>query len=156
MWSPSEPTKCRFGAQTTWIESIDNLAAANPSHVQAAYDFPDLLPAIRAGLSVDGNLHAVPFYGESSFMMYNKRMFDEAGLEMPEQPTWEQVADFACQLHDPDNGVYGIALRGLPGWGEVMAPLTTVANTYGARWFDEEWMPQLDSPEWNTAVLILC
>lgn len=135
-----------------WIESIDDLAAAHPDHVQADYDFDDLLPAVKSGLSVDGNLHAVPFYGESSFMMYNKRLFDEAGLEMPEQPTWEQVREFACAIHDPDNGVYGIALRGLPGWGEVMAPLTTVANTHGARWFDEEWMPQLNSPEWNAAV----
>jgi len=135
-----------------WLQSIDELSAANPDMVQANYDFEDLLPAVKAGLSVDGNLHAVPFYGESSFMMYNKRMFDEAGLTMPEQPTWEQVAEFACQLHDPANNLYGIALRGLPGWGEVMAPLTTVVNTYGGRWFDEEWMPQLDSPEWNEAV----
>ena len=135
-----------------WLNSIDDLAAANPESVQPDYDFDDLLPAVKAGLSVDGNLHALPFYGESSFLMYNKRMFDEAGLEMPEQPTWEQVREFACELHDPENGVYGIALRGLPGWGEVMAPLTTVVNTYGGRWFDEEWMPQLDSPEWNEAV----
>jgi sorbitol/mannitol transport system substrate-binding protein len=135
-----------------WLNSVDQMAADNPEMVQADYDFDDLLPAIKSGLSVDGELFAVPFYGESSFLMYNKRIFDEAGLEMPEQPTWEQVRDFACQLHDPDNGLYGIALRGLPGWGEVMAPLTTVVNTFGGRWFDEEWMPQLDSPEWNEAV----
>ncbi len=135
-----------------WLNSVDQMAADHPDMVQADYDFDDLLPAIKSGLSVDDELFAVPFYGESSFMMYNKKMFDAAGLEMPEQPTWEQVRDFACQLHDPDNGVYGIALRGLPGWGEVMAPLTTVVNTYGGRWFDEEWMPQLDSPEWNEAV----
>ena len=135
-----------------WLNSIDDMAAANPDMVHPDYDFDDLLPAIKAGLSVDGNLHAVPFYGESSFTMYNKRLFDEAGLEMPEQPTWEQIREFACTLHDPDNSVYGIALRGLPGWGEVMGPLVPMVNTYGGRWFDEEWMPQLDSPEWNEAV----
>ena len=135
-----------------WIDSIDALAAEYPDSVQADYDFEDLLPAIRDGLSTDGELYAVPFYGESSFTMYNKAMFDEAGLEMPEQPTWEQIAEFACQLHDPENGQYGIVLRGLPGWGQVMAPLTTVVNTYGGDWFDMEWMPQLDSPEWNEAV----
>lgn len=135
-----------------WLDSIDSLAAEHPDMVQADYDFDDLLPTIKAGLSLEDELFAVPFYGESSFLMYNKAMFDEAGLEMPEQPTWEQVAEFACQIHDPDNNVYGIVLRGLPGWGEVMAPLTTVVNTHGGRWFDEEWMPQLDSPEWNQAV----
>ncbi len=135
-----------------WLNSIDSLAAENPEMVQADYDFDDLLPAVKAGLSVDGDLHAVPFYGESSFLMYNKAILDAAGLEMPEQPTWEEVREIACAVHDPDNDVYGIVLRGLPGWGEMMAPVTTVANTYGARWFDEEWMPQLDSPEWNEAV----
>ena len=83
---------------------------------------------------------------------YNKEIFAAAGLEMPEQPTWEQIREFACQLHDPENDQYGIALRGLPGWGEVMAPLTTVVNTFGGRWFDENWEPQLTSPEWNEAV----
>ena len=140
-----------WGANS-WIDSIDALAAEYPDNVQADYDFEDLLPAIRDGLSTDGELYAVPFYGESSFTMYNKAMFDEAGLEMPEQPTWEQIAEFACALHDPENNQYGIVLRGLPGWGQVMAPLTTVVNTYGGDWFDMEWMPQLDSPEWNEAV----
>jgi sorbitol/mannitol transport system substrate-binding protein len=120
--------------------------------VQPDYDFDDLLPAIRLALTSNGEQYALPFYGESSFTFYNKAMFDEAGLTMPEQPTWDQIREFACELHDPDNGQYGIVLRGLPGWGEVMAPMTTVVNTYGGRWFDEEWMPQLDSPEWNEAV----
>lgn len=135
-----------------WIESIDSLVSAYPDSVQPDYDFDDLLPAIKSALTSNGELYALPFYGESSFTFYNKAMFDEAGLTMPEQPTWEQIREFACQLHDPDNGQYGIVLRGLPGWGEVMAPLTTVVNTFGGRWFDMDWMPQLDSPEWNEAV----
>ena len=85
-------------------------------------------------------------------MMYNTAKFEAAGLEMPEQPTWDEIRELACALHDPDNGNYGIALRGLPGWGEGMAFLTTVVNTYGGRWFDMDWEPQLDSPEWNEAV----
>lgn len=36
-------------------------------------------------------MHAVPFYGESSFLMYREDVLAEAGLEMPERPTWEQV-----------------------------------------------------------------
>lgn len=135
-----------------WISSIDGLMGEYPDNVQADYDMEDLLPAVRAGLSNEGELFALPFYGESSFTMYNKAMFDAAGLEMPEQPTWEQIREFACTLHDPDNGQYGIVLRGLPGWGQVMAPLTTVVNTFGGDWFDMEWMPQLTTPEWVEAV----
>lgn len=139
-------------AQNSWIHSIDALAAQYPDNVQPDYDFDDLLEGVRLGLSYNDELYSLPFYGESSMLFYNTQLFADAGLDMPEQPTWDQVREFACTLHDPDNGQYGIALRGLPGWGEVMAPLTTVVNTYGGRWFDENWEPQLTSPEWNEAV----
>ncbi len=138
-------------AANGWIESVDQLASKYPE-AAANYDFADLLPAIADGISYQGELFAVPFYAESSFTMYNKRLFDEAGLEMPEQPTWEQIADFACQLNDPANGVYGIVLRGKPGWGDNMAPITTVVNTFGGQWFDVEGRPQIDSQAWQDAL----
>jgi sorbitol/mannitol transport system substrate-binding protein len=138
-------------AANGWITSIDSLAAANPD-VVADYDFDDLLPAIKDGLSYNGELFAVPFYAESSFTMYNKKLFDEAGLTMPEQPTWEQIRDFACQLNDPENGVAGVVLRGKPGWGDNMGPITTVVNTFGGQWFDAEGHPTIDTPEWNAAI----
>jgi sorbitol/mannitol transport system substrate-binding protein len=138
-------------AANGWISSIDKLAADYPDAV-ADYDFDDLLPAIKDGLSYNGELFAVPFYAESSFTMYNKKLFDEAGLTMPEQPTWEQIREFACQLHDPENGVAGIVLRGKPGWGDNMGPITTVVNTFGGQWFDAEGRPTIDTPEWNAAI----
>ncbi len=138
-------------AANDWIVSVDALAEEYPEAAEG-YDFDDLLPAITAINTYEGELYALPFYGESSFTMYNKKLFDEAGLTMPEQPTWEQIREFACELHDPQNGVYGIVLRGKPGWGDNMAPMTTVINTYGGQWFDAEGVPQLDSQAWNDAV----
>ena len=134
-----------------WLQSVASLAEQYPAAAEG-YDFDDLLPAIRDGLSYEGELFAVPFYGESSFTMYNKRILDEAGLTMPEQPTWEQIAEIACAVHDPANGITGIALRGKPGWGDNMAPITTVVNTFGGQWFDAEGVPQIDTPEWNAAI----
>ncbi len=139
-------------ARNGWILSIDQLFEEYPDSVQADYNMDDLLEGVRLGISYEDELYALPFYGESSMLMYNTAMFDAAGIEMPEQPTWEEISEIACQLHDPENNQYGIVLRGLPGWGQVMAPLTTVVNTYGGRWFDENWEPQLTSPEWNEAV----
>lgn len=138
-------------AANDWLVSIDALAEQYPDSA-ADYDFEDLLPAITAINTYEDELYALPFYGESSFTMYNKRLFDEAGLTMPEQPTWEQIREFACELHDPQNGVSGIVLRGKPGWGDNMAPITTVVNTFGGQWFDAEGVPQIDSPEWNEAI----
>ncbi|HVZ01920.1 MAG TPA: sugar ABC transporter substrate-binding protein [Dongiaceae bacterium] len=128
-------------AKKNWLVPLDNLGAD--------YDVDDLLPKIRDALSVDGKLYAAPFYGESSFTMYRKDLFDKAGLTMPESPTWDFIVDAAKKLTDKSNDVYGICLRGKAGWGENMAFLTAMSNSFGARWFDEKWEPQFNSPEWK-------
>jgi sorbitol/mannitol transport system substrate-binding protein len=118
----------------------------------AAYDIDDILPAMRNGLSVDGKMYAAPFYGESSMLMYRKDLMDKAGVTIPERPTWTQVRDAAAKINDPKNGVYGICLRGKPGWGDNMAFLTTMSNSFGGQLFDMKWKPQFDSKPWHDAV----
>lgn len=131
-------------AANEWLVSLDDLPAD--------YDKDDILPAMRAGLSHNGSLFAAPFYGESSMIMYRTDLMEKAGLKMPDAPTWSDVAAAAKAMTDKDNEIYGVCLRGKAGWGENMAFITTVANSFGARWFDEEWKPQLDTPEWKEAV----
>ena len=114
----------------------------------AAYDANDILPAMREGLSADGKLYASPFYGESSMLMYRKDLIGT----IKDNPTWGEIYEIAKRIHNPDQGVYGICLRGKPGWGDNMAFLTTMANSFGGRWFDENWKPQLDQPAWEHAV----
>ena len=126
-----------------WLQEVKTIAA---------YDVDDLLPAIRSGLSVDGKLYAAPFYGESSMLMYRKDLADKVGVTVPERPTWTQIKDLAAKIHDPKNGVYGICLRGKPGWGDNMAFLSTLVNTYGGQWFDMSWKPQLESKPWKEAI----
>lgn len=118
----------------------------------AAYDVDDVLPAMRNGLSVDGKLYAAPFYGESSMLMYRKDLADKAGVQLGDRPTWAQVKDLAAKIHNPKEGVYGICLRGKPGWGDNMAFITTLANTNGGQWFDMNWKPQLESKPWHDAI----
>ncbi|WP_428927520.1 ABC transporter substrate-binding protein [Marinibacterium sp. SX1] len=130
--------------QNGWLVPLDDLGAD--------YDVDDILPAMRGGLSHDGTLYAAPFYGESSMIMYRTDLMEAAGLEMPEAPTWEFVAEAARAMTDKDNEIYGICLRGKAGWGENMAFLTATANAFGARWFDENWQAQFDSPEWKEAL----
>jgi sorbitol/mannitol transport system substrate-binding protein len=123
-----------------------------PLEFDADYDVDDLLPAIRSGLSVDGTLYAAPFYGESSMVMYRTDLFEQAGLEMPDAPSWEFIGEAARAITDKDNEIYGICLRGKAGWGENMAFLTAMSNSFGARWFDENWQPQFDTQPWKDAV----
>ena len=124
----------------------------NEIKADAAYDVDDLLPSIRNGLSIDGKLYAAPFYGESSMLMYRADLMQKAGITMPARPTWAQVREAAAKITDPKAGVYGICLRGKPGWGDNMAFLTTLVNTYGGQWFDMKWKPQIDSKPWHEAV----
>jgi sorbitol/mannitol transport system substrate-binding protein len=114
-----------------------------------AYDVDDLLPAIRGGLTVDDNLYAAPFYGESAMIMYRTDLFEAAGLTMPETPTWEFIGEAARKITDRDAGINGICLRGKAGWGENMAFLSAMNNSFGGKWFDESWVPQFDQPTWK-------
>ncbi|MDP9592308.1 ABC transporter substrate-binding protein [Shinella oryzae] len=127
-----------------WLAPVDDLGDD--------YDYADLLEPITAGLTVDGKLYAVPFYTESSFTLYRKDLFEAAGLTMPEQPTYEQIKEFAAKLTDKNKQQYGICLRGKPGWGENMAFVGTMVNAYGGRWFDMDWKPQLNSDAWKKAI----
>tara|TARA_R110000737_G_scaffold147441_1_gene177188 strand:- start:116 stop:1432 length:1317 start_codon:yes stop_codon:yes gene_type:complete len=116
------------------------------------YDAADLLPAIAGGLTTDGELYAAPFYGESSMVMYRKDLMEKAGLTMPDAPTWDEIKAAAAAMTDKDGEIYGICLRGKAGWGENMAFLTAMANSYGAKWFDMDWNAQFDSPEWKATL----
>ncbi|PKW07021.1 carbohydrate ABC transporter substrate-binding protein, CUT1 family [Streptomyces sp. 1222.5] len=134
-------------ARNGWLHAMNGYVAADP-----AYDEGDVLKPMRQSLTGDdGKLYGQPFYGESSFLMYRKDVFAAKGLTMPAHPTWRQVAALAAEADGARPGMKGICLRGLPGWGELMAPLTTVVNTFGGTWFDKDWTARLDSPAFEKA-----
>ncbi len=131
-----------FYSKNGWLTSLSDTVAKS-----ATFDQADILKPMTESLSGDdGKLYGEPFYGESSFLMYRKDVLAAKGLTMPPNPTWQQVGDLAAALDGAQPGMKGICLRGLPGWGEVMAPLTTVWNTFGGGWFDKSWNTLLTSP----------
>ena len=139
----------QFGANG-WLVGLNDLAAASDT-----YDIDDLIPAVRNGLSVDGELYSSPFYAESSFVMYRQSFMDEAGITVPDNPTWDEIADIARQI-DSDE-VAGICLRGKPGWGDLGAAFTTVLNTFGGTWWSANedgsiGTSQVDQPEFAEAL----
>jgi sorbitol/mannitol transport system substrate-binding protein len=117
----------------------------------ADYDVDDILEPVRTAISVDGKQYAVPFYGESSILMYNKEIFAAAGVpELSNEPTWDEVAAAARAINSPDTA--GICLRGKPGWGDLFAPLTTVVQTFGGSWYDEDWNAQVNGEGFKDGV----
>jgi sorbitol/mannitol transport system substrate-binding protein len=140
------PYEAPLFAKNGWLTDLTTqYIASDPS-----YDASDLLPPIAKALSYKNDLYAVPFYGESSMMYYNKAMFKAAGVTMPTNPTWTQIQTLAAKLNQPGK-VAGVCLRGLAGWGDNMASLDTVVNTFGGEWFNEKWQPQLTSPAFEAA-----
>jgi sorbitol/mannitol transport system substrate-binding protein len=64
-------------AKRAWLKEMANLPPD--------YDLDDVFKSIRDGLSYEGKLYALPFYGESSMLMYRKDLLEAKGLTMPEQ-----------------------------------------------------------------------
>jgi sorbitol/mannitol transport system substrate-binding protein len=134
-------------AKNGWLDNLSTqYIAGDPS-----YDASDLLPAVAKALSYQGDLYSVPFYGESSMLYYNKSLLSAAGITMPLHPTWAEVAADAAKLNKPGSEA-GICLRGLAGWGDNMASLDTVINTYGGEWYNSSWQAQLNSPADTAAI----
>ncbi len=131
-------------AKQNWLVPLNDLPAE--------YNADDLLPSVRGALSVDGTLYALPFYGESAMVMYRTDLAEKAGITIPDSPTWDDIKAAAKGMTDKDNEIYGICLRGKPGWGENMAFIGAMNNSYGGRWFDMDWKPQFDSQEWKDTI----
>lgn len=135
-------------AKNEWLKPLDGYLAED-----RAFDQQDIIKPIRESLKgEDGKTYAQPFYGESSFLMYRKDVFEKKNLKMPDKPTWPQVAELAARADGAEKGMSGICLRGLPGWGEVIAPLTTMVNTFGGTWFDKDYRAKLTDPAFVKAV----
>jgi sorbitol/mannitol transport system substrate-binding protein len=141
------PYEAPLFAKNGWLDNLTTQYIAN----DPSYDASDLLPPVAKALSYNNDLYAVPFYGESSMLYYNKAMLKAAGVTMPLHPTWTQVQAAAAKLNQPGK-VSGICLRGLAGWGDNMAALDTVINTFGGEWYNQNWQAQLTSPADEAAV----
>ncbi|WP_245862360.1 ABC transporter substrate-binding protein [Phycicoccus duodecadis] len=134
----------QWGANGWLVDLTPDLKA------DASYDVNDILPPVRDVNTYDGKLYAVPFYGESSFLMYRKDVLSKAGITFSGTPTWQEVAAAAKKVDSP--GMSGICMRGKPGWGDLFGPLTTVIETFGGSWYDKDWNATVNTPEWKQAV----
>ncbi len=131
-----------------WLVNLQDKAEAD-----STFDVKDIMPAMAGVLSKDGDLYAIPFYGESAFTMYRTDIFDKYGLTMPDQPTWQQIAEFAKTIDEGEAGAMsGICLRGLPGWGENMAVVGSMLNAFGGGFFDADYNAMLTSDGTKKAV----
>lgn len=145
------PYEANTWARNGWLENLEPYFTSLSAEKRAWYDSDDLIKGMVGSLSLEGERYALPFYGEASFIMYNKDLFKKNGLTMPEQPTWDQIYELAKKIHDPANGVVGMTMRGAPGWGMSGAPFVTMVNAFGGRFYDMDWNATIDTPEQRAA-----
>lgn len=119
--------------KNNWIESLDPFIAMEPN-----YNIDDIIPTVRSYFSPGGEYSGAPLYSESAFTMYRKDTFDEAGLSMPERPTWDDIRDLAAALHQPGT-MAGLVIPGAPV--ELVPTLAAMMYTYGGRFFTPDFEP---------------
>lgn len=72
---------------------------------------------------VDGKTYAQPYRTDFWVLYFNKTLFDEAGIEYPENLTWDEYEELAKKLSsdDSDNKVYGTYTH---SWRSVIQAIT--------------------------------
>ena len=85
-----------------WLTNLQPYINATPG-----YDANDFLPQLRATLSHKGDLYSVPFYGESSFLMYRKDLLAKAGIKMPGPPHLDSGTEDRRRDAQPQEGTRG-------------------------------------------------
>jgi multiple sugar transport system substrate-binding protein len=109
----------------------------------ADWNWDDFQPAARDAVQLDGTVYGVPVMTERQVVYYRADLLEAAGLEVP--TTLDELEEAVATLNDPDNGMYGIAMRGarVP----LVTQLSSFLYSYGADFQDADGQSAIDTPE---------
>lgn len=108
--------------QNGWLEPLD-------AYLDDEFDVNDYMQSGLDFSSVDGTLYGIPHGSEYSIIFYNKTMIDEAGINIDEIKTWEDLIAACATVEEKLPGTKGIAIRG-QGNGAVTIVIN-LARAYG-------------------------
>ena len=147
------PYEANFWITYGWAENLQPYIDKMTDEQKESLDLEDIFPSMLDSLSdpETGDIYALPFFGEASFFMYNKELLANAGVEMPENPTWQDIYNIAKAVDNEDEGIVGMTMRGAPGWGMSGAPFVTMVNAMGGKFYDMDWNATVDTPEQREA-----
>ncbi len=101
----------------------------------AEYDYSDFDLGRQKVATFDGKVWFAPVTGGGDLMVYRKSLLEAAGLEVPK--TLDELTAAVEKLNDPDNGIYGIALRGARGSGANVWRWMPYFKGFGGEWFKD-------------------
>lgn len=126
-----------------YVEPLDSLAS-NAS-ISGDFDQADFVPEYLNAMKIDDKLYGLPVYGESTFLMYRKDLFEQYGIQVPK--TFDDLMEAAKTVKEKSNGeIAGITLRGEQGIQNVYVWATFLWG-FGGQWLNEQGMTDLESPE---------
>lgn len=79
----------------------------------AWFDYEDIMPAYRDLFYFEDKQWAIPFAGETVFLIYRKDLFEQHGKQVPK--TWDELYETAQYFQGRD-GLSGVSLRTKRGW----------------------------------------
>ncbi len=112
-------------------------------HYPAQYDFEDFDSGRRTTATYDGKVWFAPITGGGDLMVYRTDIFDAKGVKPPK--TLEELFEVVQKVHDPDNGIYGFALRGQRGSGANVWRWMPYFRGFGGEWFSDNGKPAFNS-----------
>lgn len=115
-------------ASSGWIVPLEG-------HYPSDYDYNDFDAGMRAAATYDGKQWFAPIQGGGDLMVYRTDLLEKAGIAPPK--TWDEYLAAVEKLHDPDNGVYGTALRGQRGSGANVWRWMPLFKANGGEWFKD-------------------
>ncbi len=90
-----------------WLEPLEDQLAEWEGTEQI---WPNLWPTVI----FEGARYGVPWFTDNRVLLYNKAMFEAAGLDPDSPPeTWYDLLETAQKLTQPDKGIYGYGVSGL-------------------------------------------
>ena len=127
-----------------WIDPLDDYLGSDKLTDNSWFQYEDIQPGHRGATSVGGRPYGIPYDGEATIQIYRKDVYDAAGIE-PAQTLAEYAAN-AAKIHNPEQRLWGCALRGFRGAGQNMYIYPSIFRAFGGEWFDGERVT-VDTPE---------
>jgi multiple sugar transport system substrate-binding protein len=115
-------------ASSGWIAPILD-------HYPADYDFADFDDGRQKTATYDGKVWFAPILGGGDMMVYRKDLLEAAGVTPP--TTLDELKAAVQKLHNPEKGIYGIALRGKRGSGDNVWRWMPYFKGLGGEWFKD-------------------
>ena len=128
-----------------WIDPLDRYLGDAKLTDNSWFAYEDILEGWRGTTSVDGTPYGIPYDGEATVQVYRKDVYDKLGLKPAE--TLDEYMANAGKAHDPDNRLWGAALRGFRGAGQNMYIYPSIFRAFGGEWFDDSGRMTVSTPE---------